>query len=215
MSRLALLGGTFDPIHCGHLDIAHAARQALGLDRVWLVPSHVPPHRRAPHASAAHRFAMAALAAHGDPALVVSDIEMQDAAPSYTSSTLARLADQGLTGTDVCFVTGADAFREIETWKDFPAILEACHFVVVSRRGVPAASLRTTLPALAGRMVELPRPLPDRPAILLVDTVTADVSSTQVRQTLHEGGTIEGLVPAAVAGYIRKQALYRQDHAHA
>jgi nicotinate-nucleotide adenylyltransferase len=113
MNRLALLGGTFDPIHCGHLDIACAAREALGLDRVWLVPSHMPPHRRAPQASAAHRFAMAALAAEGDAGMLVSDIEMLDASPSYTSSTLAKLADKGLAGSAVFFITGADAFREI------------------------------------------------------------------------------------------------------
>ena len=103
MSRLALLGGTFDPIHCGHLDIARAAREALGVREVLLVPSHVPPHRRKPVASAVHRFAMAALAAQDDPGLLVSDIEMEDAAPSYTSSTLAKLAARGFKGTDVCF----------------------------------------------------------------------------------------------------------------
>ena len=215
MSRLALLGGTFDPIHCGHLDIARAAREALGLDQVWLVPAHVPPHRRPPRASAAHRFAMAALAAQSEPGLLVSDIEMLDASPSYTASTLAKLADKGLTGGSVCFVTGADAFLEIETWKDFPAILDACHFVVVSRRGVPASGLPDALPRLAHRMIGLSAGIPDDPAILLVDAATADVSSTRVRQTLEEGGTIEGMVPAAVAGYIRKQALYIQDTAHA
>jgi nicotinate-nucleotide adenylyltransferase len=223
MNRLALLGGTFDPIHCGHLDIARAAREALGLDQVWLVPSHVPPHRHPPHASAAHRFAMAVLSAQDDAGMLVSDIEMLDAAPSYTSGTLAKIADTGLTGSSVFFITGADAFREIETWKDFPAILEACHFVVVSRPGAPVASLRGHLPALAARMVDLPGPIPAAPAILLVEAVTADVSSTQVRQKLAEGGTIEGMVPATVAAYIRKQALYQsqqaplaqQDHTHA
>jgi nicotinate-nucleotide adenylyltransferase len=222
MNRLALLGGTFDPIHCGHLDIACAAREALGLDRVWLVPSHMPPHRHAPQASAAHRFAMAALAAEGDAGMLVSDIEMLDASPSYTSSTLAKLADKGLAGSAVFFITGADAFREIETWKDFPAILHACHFVVVSRPGVPVASLRDELPSLSARMVDLPAPIPSEPAILLVEAVTAAVSSTQVRQKVLEGGTIEGMVPATVAAYIRKQALYQseqapaqQDHTHA
>lgn len=215
MSRIALLGGTFDPIHCGHLDIARAAREALDLDTVWLVPAHVPPHRRAPRASAAHRFAMTALAAQGEPGMLVSDIEMRDASPSYTASTLAKLADEGLRGASVCFITGADAFREIETWKDFPGILDACHFVVVSRPGVPASSMRTELPKLAGRMIDLPAPIPDQPAILLVNAPTAEVSSTLVRQTLAEGGTIEGMVPAAVAGYIRKQALYTQDSTHA
>jgi nicotinate-nucleotide adenylyltransferase len=213
MSRLALLGGTFDPIHRGHLDIARAAREALGLDQVSLVPANAPPHRRAPEASAAHRFAMAGLASLDDPGLLVSDIEMLDTAPSYTSSTLAKLADKGFTGTAVVFITGADAFREIGTWKGFPAILDACHFIVVSRPGVPVGGLRRDLPALADRMVDLPAAIPDAPAILLVDAVTADVSSTRVRQKLLEGGTIEGMVPATVAAYIRKQRLYRAQQA--
>lgn len=209
MMRLGLLGGTFDPVHHGHLDVAQAAIRALGLPRVLLVPSNIPPHRRQPLASAAHRFAMAALAAQPFPELLVSDIEMERQEPSYTATTLGRLAERGVDTTSVCFVTGADAFRDIATWKDYPAILDRCHFVAVSRPGHPAPALRQALPALANRMVDAPCDPPARPAILLVDAPTTPVSSTVVRDRLRAGEPIADLVPLAVAAYIEKHGLYR------
>jgi len=210
MTRLGVLGGTFDPIHRGHLDVALAASRALTLSRVWLVPSHIPPHRRAPCASAPHRFAMTALAAQSIPDLLVSDLEMEDASPSYTSATLDRLASRGIDTTKLFLITGADAFREIGTWKDFPAILDRCHFVAVSRPGQPAPALRQLLPTLSQRMVDvLGAADPAHPSILLVDAPTAPVSSTAIRERLRNGESIEGLVPHDVAHYIRKHGLYR------
>src|SRR6187549_2314720 len=102
---IGLLGGTFDPVHCGHLDVARAAQQALGLDEVWLVPARVPPHRTTPQASAAHRFAMAALAVSDDPTLRASDVEMESGGPSYTIDTLERLEATGLDARGLCFIT--------------------------------------------------------------------------------------------------------------
>lgn len=208
MMRQGLLGGTFDPIHRGHLDVAEAARQALALDRVVLVPSHVPPHRRTPQASAAHRFAMAALAVQHYPQLLVSDLEMEDQSPSYTAATLARLAGRGVDTTALFFVTGADAFLDIRTWKDFPSILDQCHFVAVSRPGRPARSLRASLPDLAARMFDAPCAIPPRPGIFLVHAPTAPASSTEVRQRIRTGVAIGDLVPPAVAAYIEKHGLY-------
>lgn len=210
MTRVGLLGGTFDPIHLGHLDVAETARRALGLTRVWLVPSKIPPHRRAPVASAAHRFAMAALAAQTREYLAVSDVEMDDALPSYTSATLDRLAARGVDTRSLCFVTGADAFSEIATWKHYPELLDRCHFVAVSRPGFRAPDLRIALPTLAGRMHEAPCELPSAPSILLVDAPTAPVSSTDVRRRLHRGESVDGLVPPPVAAYIARQGLYCQ-----
>src|SRR6187402_2740172 len=135
MMRLGLFGGTFDPMHQGHLDVAEAARRALQLSCVWVVPARVPPHRRAPAASAAHRFAMAAIACANAPGLLLSDLEMEDATPSYTEGTLDRLPSLGVNVGTLFLVTGADAFRDIQTWKGFPGILDRCHFVVVSRPG--------------------------------------------------------------------------------
>lgn len=208
MTRVGLLGGTFDPIHRGHLDVAEAAREALGLDRILLAPAAVPPHRGRPAASAAHRFAMVALATQKTPYLYVSDVEIGDQTPAYTATTLARLASHGLDMSRLVVVTGADAFADIATWHDYPALLDRCHFAVVSRPGHPAPALRTVLPDLAQRMVAPANGLPARPAILLVDADTAPVSSTAIRRRAAAGQTLEGLVPAAVAAYIGKHDLY-------
>ena len=217
MTRVGLLGGTFDPIHQGHLDVADAARRALGLTRVLLMPSRIPPHRRAPQASAPHRFAMAALAVQRCQDLLVSDLEMLDTTdtePSYTSATLDRFAARGVNTRELFFITGADAFRDIRTWMGFPAILDRCHFVAVSRPGQPAEGLKSLLPELARRMVA-PRPaspdgpLLDRAAVILVDAPTAPVSSTEIRERIKTGESIEGMVPPEVAAYITKHGLYR------
>ena len=206
--RRGLLGGTFDPIHHGHLDVAMAARRALTLDVIELLPSGTPPHRRAPLASIRDRVAMTHLAAAGCEGLIVSELDTEDGGPSYTASTLDRLAARGVDTRALFFVTGADAFREIASWKDYPGLLDRCHFVAVSRPGCPASSLPRALPALARRMLEAPCLIPARPSIFLVDAVTAAVSSTEVRRRVAAGEPIDGLVPEAVAGYITSHGLY-------
>lgn len=207
-----LFGGTFDPIHVGHLDVVRTARTALGLDEVWLVPARIPPHRRPPQASAAHRFAMVALATQSEAGVLVSDVEMETSGPSYTSATLDRLEARGVDLRSLCFIIGADAFREIEAWKHYPGVLDRCHFAVVSRPGLPAPELRQALPALASRMVDASRAdvrgTTGQPGILLVDAPTSPVSSTEIRSAIGRGTSIEGLVPTAVAGYIQRHGLY-------
>ena len=208
MTRVGLLGGTFDPIHQGHLDVADAARRALALTHVLVIPSHIPPHRRAPRASASHRFAMTALAVQPHDALLVSDMEMEDTAPSYTATTIDRVRGRGVDPAGLFFITGADAFQDIGTWMDYPALLDRCHFVAVSRPGRPSAELPRLLPELAGRMCQAPCDLPSRPAIILVEAPTAPVSSTAIRERIRNGESIEGMVPGAVAAYIAKHGLY-------
>ena len=138
---IGLLGGTFDPIHCGHLDVARAAQQALGLDEVWLVPARVPPHRSAPQALGAHRFAMAALAVASEDGLAGVGRRDGSDGPSYTIDTLARLERTGIDADRLCFITGADAFRDIASWKSHAELLARCHFAVVSRPGLSALRL--------------------------------------------------------------------------
>jgi nicotinate-nucleotide adenylyltransferase len=203
-----LFGGTFDPIHVGHLDVARAARTALNLDVVWLVPSNVPPHRSLPRASAAHRFAMVALAVQAEDRLLVSDLEMNTSGPSYTADTLERLQSRGVSLGNVCFVIGADAFRDIAVWRDYPEVLDRCHFAVVSRPGIPVSELRRLLPDLASRMIDVPCVPPARPSILLVDAPTSPVSSTDIRRASAAGSSLEGLVPASVAAHISRHRLY-------
>ena len=211
MMRIGLLGGTFDPIHVGHLDVARAAHRAVPLERVVLLPSNVPPHRSAPRTSAAHRFAMTSLAAQEIDWLVVSDLDMHTDGPAYTAGTLQRLSDAGVDTRTMFFLTGADAFRDIRSWREYPAILDRCHFVVVSRPGCPAGSLRTVLPELAPRMRELPCAIPAEPGIFLLEAPTSPVSSTDVRHRISSGSPIDGLVPEPVAAHIRKHGLYSAD----
>ena len=209
-ARLGWMGGTFDPIHCGHLDVAIAARKALKLEQVYLVPARVPPHRSAPVASTADRLAMVTLAAEAHDWLRVSDIELTGSGPSYTTDTLDRLEAQGTNLTSLHVITGADAFAEILTWKRAPELLDRCPFVVVSRPGFPAPALRITLPTLAHRMVDANDcDWTARPSIFLVDAPTAPVTSTEVRARASAGTSLEGLVPATVASYINRHELYQ------
>lgn len=210
-ARLGILGGTLDPIHLGHLETALAARAALGLDRVVILPSRVPPHRPAqPYASRYHRFAMAALAVNAVDGLVVSDAELCAPGPSYTADTLTRLHASGFAPSQLYFITGADAFAEIETWSRYPDVLSLAHFVVVSRPGFPAPSMKALLPGLAGRMLSAAdsSDADGAAAIILLDARTPDVSSTEIRRRLAAGEPLAGLVPPAVEAHIRQHELY-------
>src|SRR4029453_4806688 len=142
-TRVGLLGGTFDPIHLGHLETASAARRALQLDCVHVLPSNVPPHRvQQPVASSHHRFAMTAFAVNGIDGLRTSDIELSTPGPSYTADTLARFSRAtGLAASQIFFITGADAFAEIETWHRYPDVLDLANFIVVSRPGFAVEKL--------------------------------------------------------------------------
>ena len=210
--RIGILGGTLDPIHLGHLESARAARAAVGLDRVIIVPSRVPPHRpQQPQASAYHRFAMAALAVNGAEGLSVSDVELCAPGPSYTADTLTRLHGQGLSASQIFFITGADAFAEIETWARFPEVLDLAHFVVIARPGHDLGALRDRLPRLAGRMIDAGRvpPTAGECGIYLIAARTPDVSSTEVRQRISRGEPLAGLVPQPVEAHIMRHGLYK------
>jgi nicotinate-nucleotide adenylyltransferase len=209
--RLGLLGGTFDPIHAGHLDLAAAAQAALDLQQVLVIPANVPPHRTRPATSSFHRFAMVALAVAGRPGWRASDIELRHETPSYTTTTLQRFHTRGYRSTELFFLIGADAFADITMWRDYPAILGRAHFVVVSRPGHPVSGLAAQLPSLASKMVRSPDhvSLPDAPAIILIDAPTADVASTAIRSRLEHGEPITGMVDPRVQQHIEQHGLYR------
>ena len=230
VTRIGILGGTFDPVHTGHVDTALAAHRALALDRVLVMPSGTPPHRASPPAASRfHRFAMAALAVTGLPGLTVSDLEIGHTGPCYTFDTLARVHATGLGAAQIFFITGADAFAEIATWSRYPQVLEMAHFVVVSRPGHPATALPGRVPELAARMVQpaAPASTPDdgpaqdgdvadnRLKVVLVDAPTPDVSSTEVRRRLAAGESITDLVPTDVETYIGQHGLYSRGDAGA
>lgn len=210
--RVGVLGGTFDPIHNGHLAAAQAACDALSLDRVLLVPSHHPPHRsRDPHASSFHRFAMVSLAVAGRPNLVASDIELRKAGPSFTSATLRGFHKAGLGASQIFFIIGTDAFAEIAMWHEYPTVLDLANFVVIARDGCTMEQMQTRVPELADRFRDASVAPPEgghRTAIHLVRTHTPAVSSTVIRAELAAGRSVADFVGADVDRHIRKHRLY-------
>jgi nicotinate-nucleotide adenylyltransferase len=211
LDRVGILGGTFDPVHEGHLAAARAAWSALALDRLLFVPSHQPPHRSEhPRASRFHRFAMVALAITQHPGWEACAIELERDGPSYSFDTLTALHDEGCEPRRLFFIIGSDAFADIASWSRYPEVLDAAHFLVIARPGTPTASLATRLPALAPRLVA-PEALAAQPhpSIAWLETATPDVSSTAVRQRAAGGeAALAGLVPPAVASYIARHRLY-------
>lgn len=211
-TRLGILGGTFDPIHFGHLDAADAARAALSLDEIALVPAHDQPLRDVePRASAYHRFALAALAVADRPEYYVSDVELLRQGRSYTEATLRAMHASGWRGSQLFFILGTDAFAGIAAWHGYPALLDLAHFVVIARAGTSIEDATRRTPELRARMCPVPHEhgaLDGGTRIVLVHARTRDVSSTTIRERLVTRQPIHGLVPAAVARHIYKHHLY-------
>ena len=225
--RIALFGGTFDPVHIGHLAVARAAERRFQLDQVLFIPSSQPPHKR-PNEMVPfeHRFAMVALACAGHPRFVPSLAEAgtNDRAHCifYSVDTVRRFRREFCQpGDRLYFLLGADSFLHIATWKDYTRLLGLCDFVIANRPGFRCDTLyRAIAPELLARpqapdrsrsrAPQKPRSIAlRRTTIHLLDTVANHVSATGVRRRLERGQTIRGLVPRAVEEYIRKQALYR------
>ena len=209
--RLGLLGGTFDPVHLGHLDAAGAARNALALDEVWFVPSHAPPHRTThPLASDLHRYALVALAVDGHEAYRACDLELGRKGPSYTQDTLRALQAQGWEPSQLFFILGADAMAEIATWRGFPEVLDHAHFAVIARPGVTLDEAVARTPALAPRVHGGRGGVPEGPGtrVILVEAATREVSSTMIRARRAAHQSIDDLVPPPVARYIHTHDLY-------
>lgn len=218
--KIALFGGTFDPIHEGHLAVAHAAERRFRFDEVHFIPAAHPPHKPASDLLPfAHRFAMVALACAGDARFVPSLAEANNvsaAGASYSVDTVRRFQREVCRpGDQLYFLLGADSFLEIGTWKEYETLLGLCDFVVASRPGFPEDALRHVIPQrLLAKGSANPRPDRNiipllRTTVHLLDTVASRVSATAVRRRLDRGRNVHGLVPRAVEDYIIKQALYR------
>ncbi len=214
--RTGVLGGTFDPIHEGHIAAAEAARKALALDQVLFVPSHRPPHRAAePRASAFHRFAMVSLAVASHPGFLASDVEVERAGPSYTADTLRRLHEVGYEASQLFFILGTDAFAEIATWRDYPAVLDLSHFVVIARPGQALGMASERASSLVARMCLVGDGVPEGAigpecAVFLVNAGTPAVSSTEIRDRAARGASLAGLVAPDVERHIGRHRLYRR-----
>ena len=212
MRRIGILGGTFDPIHVGHLEAAAVAQRTLQLDALLVMPSLTPPHRQSqPHASAFHRFAMVALAVADREGVVASDDELQSEGPSYTSDTLARLHTRGFAPAELFFVLGSDAFSDIAAWHRYPHVLDAANFVVVTRPGIALDDINGRVPALIPRMIDAAAVATSShgaPRIVVLQATTPDVSSTEIRRRVAAGESLAGLAPAPVIRHIARHGLY-------
>jgi nicotinate-nucleotide adenylyltransferase len=232
--RLGLFGGTFNPIHNGHLFIARHVRDALNFDRVLFIPAGAPPHKTDKDlAPAGDRLAMVGLAVDDDRRLAVSDVEIGRARTSYTIDTIHLLSEQYGTNTELFFLIGVDAFVEFPTWKSPEELLGLCHFVVVSRPGstftplvhVPClSSILAASPSVFGKTLDeriatvgrldahqqnrLDIPVPGGKSVILLNVPPCDVSASDIRTRVRQGQPLANLLPPPVESYILQHHLY-------
>jgi nicotinate-nucleotide adenylyltransferase len=185
-ARLGILGGTFDPIHVGHLDAADAASATMALEEIVLIPAYDQPLRALdPRATAFQRFALTVLAVEDRPECHVSDVELVRQGRSYTEDTLRTFHASGWRASQLFFILGSDAFAGIAAWHGYPGFLDLAHFVVIARPGITIEEATSRIPELRPRMCPVPRePVGiDGPTrIFLVHAHTRDVSSTMIRE---------------------------------
>jgi nicotinate-nucleotide adenylyltransferase len=195
-----VLGGTFDPIHLGHLGVARAARAAHALSRVLLIPAATPPHKRGDLTAAEDRLAMVRIAAATEPGLEASAIEIARGGVSYTVDTLSELA-RGTPCAEIFFIIGEDTVAELPSWKDSSRLFELSRIVAVNRPGPRIRFDRARFPDVPPEVLE--RCERDR-----VQMKPLDIASREIRRMIAEGEPFEQLVPPGVAEYIRKHRLY-------
>lgn len=213
--RIGVFGGTFDPIHNGHLKAASAVGCRFGLSRILFVPSNIPPHKsRAGMAPARDRMAMVGLALRDRPRFVASPLEIRAGGTSYSIRTLRRIR-RLYPRARVFFIVGTDAFLEIETWREWRSVLDEILFIVMTRPGVSLAKARRAPgAAYAGRVRAVGRNERVREEwfsayrIFLFPIDALDISATEIRGRVRDGRPIDGLVPVPVGRYIRDRELY-------
>jgi nicotinate-nucleotide adenylyltransferase len=206
---IGVLGGTFDPVHFGHLRPALEIQQALGLDEIRLLPAHVPPHRSQPQASPQQRLAMLRAAVDGDPAFTVDTREYEREGPSYTLDTLQSLRAD-LTGKDLCLLVGMDAFCGFTSWHRWREIPEYCHLVVMTRPGKTLPEQDELADFISRRRVADAGMLKTRASgLLLFHPVSQlEISATQIRKLLAAGKRADYLLPKSVLEVIKNESLY-------
>jgi nicotinate-nucleotide adenylyltransferase len=221
--RMGLYGGTFDPVHLGHVAVATTLLKLFSLDEVLFIPAHVAPHKRGITVTRGlHRYAMLALATSGNDRLKISSVELDAPERPYSIDTIAAL--QKLHGLDsqLFFIMGADSWNEIDTWRDWERLLHISNHVVVTRPGhelkqdhIPA-SVRERIVKLSGTSFDgrFDRSAgEDETRIFFTDAVQMDISATEVRQAIRSGHLKDTLsvIPPSVADYIRKYGLYTNE----
>jgi nicotinate-nucleotide adenylyltransferase len=199
--RLGILGGTFDPIHYGHLFLAEEARARFRLDGVVFVPNGIPPHKNAGAVTpAAHRYALTLLAIQDNPAFRCSPMEMQRAGPAYTVETLAQLHAEN-PGVELFYITGVDAIADILTWRRPDEVIRLATFIAASRPGFDLETLQNRLPSA---YLERVQPM---------DSPMLNISSTEIRMRLRQNLPVRYLLPDAALEYICAHGLYRKSRA--
>lgn len=208
--NIALFGGSFDPIHNGHLRAARAAARRFRLDCVLFAPTANPPHKRNRHLTPFfHRYAMAALACASEPRFRPSTIESSEARPHFSVDTLARIKAELGKGDHLFFLAGLDAFLDIPQWKEPGRLLGMADFIVVSRPGfcwdqVLEAIPPSLAPRRRGHAIAL-----DHTTVHMLTGVNAPISSSAIRDVIGKGGRVTGLLPRLVEEYIMKEEIYK------
>jgi nicotinate-nucleotide adenylyltransferase len=209
---LGVFGGTFDPIHYGHLRLAETAREALGLTRVRLIPAGQPPHRATPGAAGAHRLAMARLAAASNPAFEVDPAEVEAAQASYTILSLERLRAELGPRRPLVLLLGVDAFLGLPTWRRWTELFDFAHLAVANRPGysLGGAAMPAALAEQVSRRQAAPDTLGAAPAGRLVQFAMTPlaISATDIRARCAAGQSLRYLLPPPVVDYISRHQLY-------
>lgn len=218
--RIAFFGGTFDPVHLGHLAVARAAADEFGLNLIYFTPADIPPHKqKRALADFHHRYAMLALATAGDKRFVPSLMDAHTGKPNYSYETIVRLKKKLSKSDKLYFLIGLDAFKEISTWYKPVELLGECDFIVVSRPGHSMKGVAQALPKAVRPQIEFVQKLQTRgvsgaismstATIHLMNYVRVPVSSTQIRAAARKSlRQLSRYVPGPVAEYIRKERLY-------
>lgn len=212
--RLGILGGTFDPIHLGHLRTAEEIGQELGLEKVYLIPSALPPHKTGDPVTPFHqRLAMAQLAVSDSPLLEALDLEGRRTGFSYSIETLKEFHTMFSPDPELFFIIGIDAFLEIKSWKEYPNLFDYAHFVIIQRPGFQPEDLKPLLLDLGSEVKETVEPnvmtVPSGKTLILMVPTLMDISSTRVRGMVAESKSIRFLVPESVREFIIEKGLYR------
>jgi nicotinate-nucleotide adenylyltransferase len=198
--KIGLLGGTFDPIHMGHLVMAEAVRMEYGLDKVLFIPTGTSPHKHGLRVTPAlDRYIMTMMATYSNPYFFVSPIERDRPGPSFTIDTMRTLVTEYETGTEFYFLTGTDAILELHTWNNINELLDLCNFIAASRPG-EVRSIADEIERLGPKAVE---------KIHRLTTPELEISSTDIRERVRQGKSIRYFVPENVENYIHKEGLYR------
>ena len=211
MKMMGLLGGTFNPIHFGHLRLAQEVANALSLDEVRFIPSAHPPHRPDPGISRVHRTAMVNLAIHDNPLFMLDDRELKREGYSYTIDTLVSLRQGMCSEVALCLLLGKDAFLGLAGWHRWQELLDYCHIVVANRPTTKPQDTPEAINALlANHQVEYASALHQAShGHILMQPITAlDISATYIRTAIEQGANPRYLLPDAVLDYIRKHGLY-------